>query len=185
METRTATGAEPVAPWARRFVWAFLAAFVIAGVFGIEAWPLTGWRLFADARTAKQVSWQGVTAAPAGRSPSARPGRVPSGHAAGTSARCGSTRSRPTSRAGSATAPPAARGTFASPAATGPFGPAEAQVARLRAWAGRVEGWLFAPGDPRRLAGLRIGLCGVLAIRLAVGPYLDLAHQPAALFRPI
>src|SRR6266511_4560771 len=67
METRTATGAEPVAPWARRFVWAFLAAFVIAGVFGIEAWPLTGWRLFADARTAKQVRWQGVTVDAAGR----------------------------------------------------------------------------------------------------------------------
>jgi len=48
-----------------------------------------------------------------------------------------------------------------------------------------VEGWLFAPGDPRRLAGLRIGLCGVLAIRLAAGPYLELAHQPVALFRPI
>jgi hypothetical protein len=58
-------------------------------------------------------------------------------------------------------------------------------VARLRRWVGRAEGWLFAPGDPRRLAGLRIGLCGVLAIRLAAGPYLDLAHQPAALFRPI
>ena len=59
------------------------------------------------------------------------------------------------------------------------------QAGRLRAWVGRAEGWLFAPGDPRRLAGLRIGLCGILAIRLAVGPYLDLAHQPAALFRPI
>jgi hypothetical protein len=56
---------------------------------------------------------------------------------------------------------------------------------RLRAWAARVDRWLFAPGDPRRLAGLRIGLCGVLAMRLAAGPYLDLAHQPAALFRPI
>lgn len=56
---------------------------------------------------------------------------------------------------------------------------------RVSAWLGRADGWLFAPGDPRRLAGLRIGLCGVLAIRLAAGPYLDLAHQPAALFRPI
>jgi hypothetical protein len=55
----------------------------------------------------------------------------------------------------------------------------------LGVWVGRTEGWLLAPGDPRRLAGLRIGLCGVLAIRLAAGPYLDLAHQPAALFRPI
>jgi hypothetical protein len=49
----------------------------------------------------------------------------------------------------------------------------------------RVEGWLFAPGDPRRLAAVRIGLCGLLAARLAGGPYLELAAQPPALFRPI
>jgi hypothetical protein len=64
---RAETGAEPVAPWARRFVWAFLAVFVIAGVFGLEAWPLTGWRLFADARTATQASWEAVTVDGAGR----------------------------------------------------------------------------------------------------------------------
>jgi hypothetical protein len=49
----------------------------------------------------------------------------------------------------------------------------------------RLEAWLFAPGDPRRLAAVRIGLCGLLAVRLATGPYLELAAQPAALFRPI
>jgi hypothetical protein len=49
----------------------------------------------------------------------------------------------------------------------------------------RLEAWLFAPGDPRRLAVLRIGLCGLLAARLATGRYLELAEQPAALFRPI
>jgi hypothetical protein len=49
----------------------------------------------------------------------------------------------------------------------------------------RLEAWLFAPGDPRRLAAVRIGLCGLLAARLATGPYLELASQPAALFRPI
>jgi len=49
----------------------------------------------------------------------------------------------------------------------------------------RAEGWLFAVGDPRRLAALRIGLCGLLAARLASGPYPELATQPAALFRPI
>ena len=49
----------------------------------------------------------------------------------------------------------------------------------------RVERWLFAPGDPRRLAAVRIGLCGLLAVRLASGPYPELATQPAALFRPI
>ncbi len=64
MET---TRTEPVARWARRFVWAYLAVFVIAGLFGLEAWPLTGWRLFADARTARQLSWEAVTVDGAGR----------------------------------------------------------------------------------------------------------------------
>ena len=45
--------------------------------------------------------------------------------------------------------------------------------------------WLERPDDPRRLAALRLGLGAVLTLRLAFGPYLDLAHQPAALFRPI
>jgi|GEM_PF-291531 len=49
----------------------------------------------------------------------------------------------------------------------------------------RLEAWLFAPGDPRRLAVVRIGLCWLLAVRLATGPYAELASQPAALFRPI
>ncbi len=65
METQVS--AEPVARWARRFVWACLAVFVLAGLFGFEAWPLTGWRLFADARTARQLSWQAVTVDGAGR----------------------------------------------------------------------------------------------------------------------
>jgi hypothetical protein len=56
---------------------------------------------------------------------------------------------------------------------------------RLEAAARRAEAWLFAPGDPRRLAALRIGLGAVLAARLATGPYQELARQPAALFRPI
>jgi hypothetical protein len=49
---------------------------------------------------------------------------------------------------------------------------------------GRLERWLFAPGSAERLAAVRIGLCSVLAARLAFGPYTDLAGQPAALFRP-
>jgi hypothetical protein len=66
VRSRPATGGEPVAPWTRRFVWAFLAVFLIAGVFGIEAWPLTGWRLFADARTARQASFEAFTVDAAG-----------------------------------------------------------------------------------------------------------------------
>jgi hypothetical protein len=67
METTRSPRADPVAPWARRFVWAYLAVFLVAGVVGIEAWPLTGWRLFADARSARQLSWQAVTVDAAGR----------------------------------------------------------------------------------------------------------------------
>lgn len=47
------------------------------------------------------------------------------------------------------------------------------------------ERWLFAPGDPRRLAALRIGLCALVAARLASPIFLGLAGQPAELFRPI
>jgi hypothetical protein len=53
--------------WARRFVAAYLAAFLVCGLFGLEAWPLTGWRLFADARRAVQPGWQAVTVDRAGR----------------------------------------------------------------------------------------------------------------------
>jgi len=58
-------------------------------------------------------------------------------------------------------------------------------VRRAETLLARLEGWVFAPGDPRRLAALRIGLSAILAVRLATGPYAELAGQPAALFRPI
>jgi hypothetical protein len=41
--------------------------FVVCGVAGLEAWPLTGWRLFADARQARQPGFQAVTVDRAGR----------------------------------------------------------------------------------------------------------------------
>jgi hypothetical protein len=53
--------------WARWFVGAYLAVFVVCGVAGLEAWPLTGWRLFADARQARQPGFQAVTVDRAGR----------------------------------------------------------------------------------------------------------------------
>jgi hypothetical protein len=49
---------------------------------------------------------------------------------------------------------------------------------------GRFDRWLFAPGDPRRLAALRIGLCLVVAARVARPLFADLAGQPEPLFRP-
>jgi hypothetical protein len=53
--------------WARWLVGVYLAIFVACGVFGLEAWPLTGWRLFADARQARQPGFQAVTVDSAGR----------------------------------------------------------------------------------------------------------------------
>jgi hypothetical protein len=58
---------QPVGTRARRFVAVYLAAFLVCGLFGFEAWPLTGWRLFADARTARQAGWQAVTVDERGR----------------------------------------------------------------------------------------------------------------------
>ena len=57
----------PVGSWTRRFVAVYLAAFLVCGLFGLEAWPLTGWRLFADARPARQAGWQAVTLDERGR----------------------------------------------------------------------------------------------------------------------
>jgi hypothetical protein len=71
-QTETDTQAPPPAPdpvprWARWYAGVFLAAFLVCGVVGIEAWPFTGWRLFADARGARQTSYQAATVDHAGR----------------------------------------------------------------------------------------------------------------------
>ena len=49
----------------------------------------------------------------------------------------------------------------------------------------RVDAWVFASEDARRLAAVRIGLCGVLAYRLATTNYGLVAGQPSALFQPL
>jgi hypothetical protein len=41
----------------------------------------------------------------------------------------------------------------------------------------RVERWIFAPEDARRLAGVRIGLCLLLAYRLSAHDYDALAAR--------
>jgi hypothetical protein len=48
----------------------------------------------------------------------------------------------------------------------------------------RLDRWVFAPGDPRRLAAMRIVLCLVVAARVARPLFVDLAGQPEPLFRP-
>jgi hypothetical protein len=49
----------------------------------------------------------------------------------------------------------------------------------------RVDAWVFAPEDARRLGAVRIGLCALLARRLAITGYGRVAGQPAALFQPL
>jgi Vitamin K-dependent gamma-carboxylase len=47
----------------------------------------------------------------------------------------------------------------------------------------RADAWVFAPEDPRRLAAVRIGLCVLLARRMALSGYGVAARHPA-LFQP-
>jgi hypothetical protein len=75
-----ASTATPPPRWARRFVAAYLAVFLICGLAGFEAWPLTGWRLFADARRAVQPGWQAVTVDRAGRETPIPFRRLPAGY---------------------------------------------------------------------------------------------------------
>jgi hypothetical protein len=69
--------------WAAWFVGLFLSAFVICAVGGIEAWPLTGWRLFSHLRYEHQTSWRaaGVDSSVGGGHPlrdvASRPGPTP------------------------------------------------------------------------------------------------------------
>jgi hypothetical protein len=47
----------------RAFVVVFLSAFLLCGLFGFELWPLTGWRLFSELRTDRQVTWRATVVA--------------------------------------------------------------------------------------------------------------------------
>jgi hypothetical protein len=63
--------------WARWFVRLFLVAFVVCGVFGIEAWPLTGWRLFSHLRTDHRTTWQATVVGIHGEESALEFGRLP------------------------------------------------------------------------------------------------------------
>jgi len=49
----------------------------------------------------------------------------------------------------------------------------------------RADRWVFAPEDARRLAAERIGLCGLLGVRLATTHYRLVAGHRAVLFHPV
>jgi hypothetical protein len=63
--------------WPRLFVAAFLSAFVVCGLVGIEAWPLTGWRLFSHLRTPTLTTWQAETVDAAGNAAALRFAELP------------------------------------------------------------------------------------------------------------
>jgi hypothetical protein len=50
--------ADQLPAWARPAVYAFLAAVLVCGLFAVEAWPLTGFRLYSDTRPEKRFTHQ-------------------------------------------------------------------------------------------------------------------------------
>ncbi|MGH9164584.1 MAG: hypothetical protein ACRDZW_03590 [Acidimicrobiales bacterium] len=61
---RPGDGAPP--RWSRPLVYGFLALLLASSALGVEAWPLTGWRLFSQVRTGEVAGWQVVTVDAAG-----------------------------------------------------------------------------------------------------------------------
>jgi len=58
----------PLASWpARLFVVGFTLAIAICGALSIEAWPLTGWRLFSHERRQITTSWTATSVDKRGR----------------------------------------------------------------------------------------------------------------------
>lgn len=49
--------------WAIR---GFLAVFLVCGLVGVEAWPLTGWRLFSTLRQPVERRWEAASVHPDG-----------------------------------------------------------------------------------------------------------------------
>jgi hypothetical protein len=68
---------DDVPRWARPFVAAFLAAFLVVGLLGVDAWPLTGWRLFSHLRSSHQTTWDATTVDAAGAEHPVRFARFP------------------------------------------------------------------------------------------------------------
>ncbi|HVE47817.1 MAG TPA: hypothetical protein VNA57_13855 [Acidimicrobiales bacterium] len=67
----------------RVFVYGFLGVFLVTGLAGVEAWPLTGWKLFSRARTDRQVGWEAVTVDGAGREHPVRLSALPRSYRGG------------------------------------------------------------------------------------------------------
>jgi hypothetical protein len=51
----------------RRFVGGFVGLFLVTGLIGVEAWPLTGWSLYSRLRHGEGWAWQVLAVAPDGQ----------------------------------------------------------------------------------------------------------------------
>ena len=67
----------------RWFVGVFLGLFVVAALAEVNAWPLTGWRLFSQVRGPTQPGWQAVVVGPTGEESPVPFGRLPRGFRGG------------------------------------------------------------------------------------------------------
>jgi len=68
----------PLAAWpSRLFVIAFTLAIAVCGAFSIEAWPLTGWRLFSRERQPISTGWMATSVDARGRETPIRFGSFP------------------------------------------------------------------------------------------------------------
>ncbi|MEX2557668.1 MAG: hypothetical protein WEB06_18815 [Actinomycetota bacterium] len=73
-------GEERVPARIRAFVWLFLAAFALCGFAKIEAWPLTGWRLFSELRNERTSSWRAMRVSASGAETRFSFGDLPAGY---------------------------------------------------------------------------------------------------------
>ena len=58
MASSGGNGTGRLQPWARPFVALLVAAFLACGILGIEAWPLSGFRLFSAPRSSVSTGWR-------------------------------------------------------------------------------------------------------------------------------
>ena len=64
----------------RSLTWGLVAAVAISGITGIEAWPLTGWRLFSSRRQPVSLGYEARAVDRAGREAPVPFDRLPSGY---------------------------------------------------------------------------------------------------------
>jgi hypothetical protein len=71
-----------VQPWARPFVALLLTCLVVCGLFGIEAWPFSGFRLFSSPRLSTWSSFHGEVIGPDGGETRLRVASLPAAYRA-------------------------------------------------------------------------------------------------------